>query len=94
MPHASARATDRDDSSPAASLDPRNSQAFPLGAIQQQHGRSVAIVPPSRAPSDLPSNSTTSAVAPARAPTLHLTPVAIRQLDTAACHQIQFQSQA
>ncbi|KAI0454753.1 OPT-domain-containing protein [Xylaria acuta] len=62
MPRASAKATNRHDSSAAVPLDPRNSQAFPLEALQ--HRRSIATPP-----SDPPSSSTTSAVVPAKAPT-------------------------
>ncbi|KAI8954467.1 OPT-domain-containing protein [Xylaria longipes] len=66
MPRASAKAKHRHDPSATVLLDPRNSQAFPLEALQHpvQHGRSIATTP-----SDPPSSSTTSAVVPAKAPT-------------------------
>ncbi|KAI0550620.1 OPT-domain-containing protein [Xylaria curta] len=71
MPRASAKAKNRHDSSATVPLDARNSQAFPLEALQ--HGRSIAATvttTPPEPPSNPPSSSTTtSAVVPAKAPT-------------------------
>ncbi|KAI0185477.1 OPT oligopeptide transporter protein-domain-containing protein [Xylaria flabelliformis] len=59
MPRATTKAKKHHDSSATVPLDSRNSQAFPLEALQ--HGRSIN--PPSS------STTTTSAVVPAKAPT-------------------------